>query len=149
MKKLATLLLVAVSLGAAVTAWGRTAYRPADEVSAEAESAFGEILDLWHEKRYDDLYERTLQTGKLTRKAFAGRLAKARHHPACCWQKLQEVRVSVKNDDNVVIRAKIGLEGPGDTEYRTGTFKLRRVGGVWRASRSELLSLAGSGKKKR
>jgi len=150
MKKLALLLVLVVLLGAAGAAWGRTAApRPADETSAEAEKALGEILELWHEKKFDDLYDRTLSAGKLTRKGFAGKLAAARHRPACCWQMLQEARVTVKNDDNVVIRAKIGLEGVGDGEYRTGTFKLRRVGGIWRASRSDILSLAGAGKKKR
>jgi hypothetical protein len=149
MKKLTLLVVLAVLLGAAGAAWGRTAHQPEDLVKAEAERAFGEILGLWHDEKFDALYDRTLSAGKLTRKSFADRLAAARHRPACCWTMLQEVRVTVKNDDNVVIRAKIGLEGVGDAEYRTGTFRLRREDGVWRASRSELLSLAGARKKKR
>jgi hypothetical protein len=149
MKKLTVLVMLVVLFGAAGAAWGKSAYQPEEEIQADAERAFGEILGLWHDKKYDELYDRTLSAGKLTRKSFADKLASARHRPTCCWMMLQEVRVAVKNDDNVVIRAKIGLEGIGDAEYRTGVFKLRRVAGIWRASRSELLSLAGTRKKKR
>jgi hypothetical protein len=149
MKRLTLLVMLAVLLGAAGAAWGKKAHQPEDGIRDEAERAFGEILQLWHDKRFDDLYDRTLSGGKVTRKGFAGKLATAPHRPACCWQMMQEVRVTVKNDDTVVVRAKIGLEGVGDTEYRTGAFKLRRVAGIWRASRSDILSLAGGGKKKR
>jgi hypothetical protein len=148
MKKLALVATLTVLLGAVGAAWGKTAHLPEEQIRGEAERAFGEILELWHDKKYDDLYDRTISTGRLTRKSFAGRLAAARHRPACCWQMMQDVRVTVKNDDNVVIRAKIGLEGIGDAEYRTGAFKLRRMDGVWCASRSDILSLAGGGKKK-
>jgi hypothetical protein len=149
MKKLALVVMLTVLFGGTVTTWGRTVYQPEDEIRADAERAFGEILQLWHDKKFDDLYDRTLSGGKLTRKGFTGKLAVAPHQPVCCWQMMQEVRVTVKNDDNVAIRAKIGLEGIGDTEYRVGSFKLKRVAGVWRASRSDILSLAGAGKKKR
>lgn len=149
MKKLMLLVMVAVLLSAAGAAGGKTTYQNEDEIKADAERAFGEILELWHEKKFDDLYDRTLSGGTQTRKSFAGRLAIAPHRPACCWTMLQDVRVSVRNDDNVVVRAKIGLEGIGDTVYRTGMFKLKRVAGVWQASRSDILALAGAGKKKR
>jgi hypothetical protein len=148
MKKLALVVTVTMLLGVGGAAWGKTAHLPEEQIRSEAERAFGEIMELWHEKKFDALYDRTRSTGRLTRKGFADRLAAARHRPVCCWQMVQDVRVTVKNDDNVVIRAKIGLEGIGDAEYRTGTFKLRRVAGVWRASRSDILSLAGGGKKK-
>ena len=149
MKKLAMLLLLAASMCTVCPAQGKTTAMTGDEVKAEAERGLGEILELWHNKKFDDLYEKTLSSGKQTKKSFAGRLSAAPFRPACCWQQMQDVKVTVKNDDYVVIRAKIGLNGAGDTEYRTRSFKLRREGGVWRISRSDILSLAGASKKKR
>ena len=149
MKKLALLIMLGILIVTAGAAWGRKGHPPDDGISADAERSFGEIMALWHEKNFDGLYDRTLSSGKLSRKSFAGKLAKARHRPACCWQMVQDVRVTVKSADSVVVRAKIGLEGPGDIQYRNGTFKMRRVGGVWRVSRADLISLAGTGKKKR
>lgn len=151
MKRLFVLvLLAAVSLCAVGPVQGRTTSRIGDEVvKAEAERGFAEILELWHSRKFDELYGKTLSSGKQTKKSFVGRLSAAPHRPACCWQQLQDVAVTVKNDDSVVVRAKIGMEGIGDTEYRTGSFKLRKQDGVWRISRSDILSLAGSSKKKR
>jgi len=149
MKKLALLSLFAVLICTACPAQGKISAMAGDEVKAEAERGLGEILELWHNKKFDDLYEKTVSSGKQTKKSFAGRLSAAPFRPACCWQQMQDVKVTVKNDDYVVIRAKIGLIGAGDDEYRTGAFKLRRVDGVWRISRSDILSLAGASKKKR
>lgn len=149
MNKLVLLILFAVSVCSVCYARGGKSSLPEDEVKAEAERGFCEIFELWHAKKYDDLYEKTLASGKQTKKAFAGRLAAAPLSPACCWKQVQDVRVTVKNDDNTIVRAKIGLEGPGDTEYQTRSFKLRREDGVWRISRSDILSLAGASKKKR
>ena len=151
MKRLVMLLLLAVvSFCAVCPVQGRTASRVGDDVvKAEAERGFAEIIELWHTGKFDELYGKTLSSGKQTKKSFIGRLAAAPHRPACCWKQLQDVAVTVKNDDNVVVRAKIGLEGIGDTEYRTGSFKLRREAGVWRISRSDILSLSGASKKKR
>ena len=149
MKRLVVLvLLAAVSLCAVCPVQGRTSSRIGDEVvKAEAERGFAEIIELWHARKFDELYGKTLSSGKQTKKSFVGRLSVAPHRPACCWQQLQDVTVTVKNDGSVVVRAKIGLEGIGDTEYRTGSFKLRKEDGVWRISRSDILSLAGASKK--
>ena len=148
MKKLVLSFMLAISLYAVCSAQATTTYMADDEVKAEAERGFAEILELWHNKKFDDLYEKTLSSGKQTRKGFTGKLSATPLRPACCWKQMQDVKVTVKNDDNVVIRAKIGMEGIGDTEYKTGAFKLRKEDGVWRISRSDLLSLAGASKKK-
>jgi hypothetical protein len=61
---------------------------------------------------------------------------------------MQEVGVSVRTGTSVVVRAKLGLDAPGEMEYKTKSFKLSKEDGVWRISRSELLSLAEARKKK-
>ncbi len=149
MRSMCVMALLAVSLCSVCAARERGSFATDDEIRAEAERGFREIVELWHSRKYDELYERTLANGKQTRKGFADRLAAASFTPACCWKQVQDVRVTVKNDDAVVVRAKIGLDGPGDTESRTGSFKLRREEGIWCISRGDILSLAGASKKKR
>lgn len=148
MRRLLRVLMLAVSLFAVGSAQGKTPYMPAEELKAEAERGFGEILDLWRDGKFDALYERTLTGGKQTREGLGARLSAAPFRPACCWEKLQELKVSVKNDDTAVIRAKVGLEGSGGTEFRTRSFKLVKEDGVWRISQADILSLSGTAKKK-
>ena len=150
MRKLALLLvMLMVSLFAVCSAQGKTAYLPAEELKAEAERGFGEILDLWRDAKYNELYDRTMAGGKQTKEGFIGRIAAAPCRPACCWEKLQEVRVTVKSDDAVVIRAKVGLEEIGATTTKTRDFKLAKEDGLWRVSQADILFLSGAAKTKK
>jgi len=73
----------------------------------------------------------------------------AKLKPSCCWEKMQDVAVSIKSSSSVVIRAKIGLDGLNEMEYKTKSFKLTNEFGEWRIARSEILSLAGAGKSRK
>ena len=147
MKRAFICILLVMAMASVCSARVKTDIRAPDEVKAEAEREFGEILELWHGRNWGALYDRTFSSGAQTRESFIGRISAAPCRPACCWQQKQEVAVTVKKGEKVVIRAKIGLEGVGDIQYRTGSFKLRKEHGVWRMSRSDLLSLAGAVKK--
>ncbi len=147
MGRLIFVLMLVVTLVGAGSVQGKSPYMGEDELKAEAERGLGEILDLWREGRFDELYDRTL-AGKQTKESFIGRLAVAPFRPACCWEKMQEVRVSLKNDDSASIRARVGLEGATGTVFRTRYFKLSKDDGVWRISQADLLSLSGASRKK-
>jgi len=109
---------------------------------------FEQILDLWRDGRYNDLFERT-SGGKESKEAFAKRLASAPRKPACCWEKMQEARVSLKSDRDAVVRAKLGFEGGvSGTEFVTKGIKLKRDGGFWVISQSDLFTLAKLSKKR-
>jgi len=150
MRKMVLLVLLAVSLCGASAVQGKTAYLSEDELKVEAERGFGEILDLWRDARYDELYDRTMAGGQQTKEGFVGRLAAAPCRPVCCWEKLQEVRVTVKSEDSVVIRAKVGLEeSSGSTSTKTRDFKLAKEDGLWRISQADILSLSGAAKAKK
>lgn len=140
--------LLALALFAS-SASGKT-LQPADpQLAAEAQRGLEEILDLWREGNYAGLYERTSVTGKESREGLAKKLAAAPRRPSCCWEKMQDVRVSSRSDDAVTVRAKFGLEGgPGGTEYATRSLRLAREGGRWTVSQADILSLAGASKKK-
>jgi len=107
-----------------------------------------QILDLWRDGRYHDLFERTA-TGKESKEQFAKRLASAPRKPACCWEKIQNAQVSFKSDRSVVVKAKLGFEGsvPG-TEFVTKGIKLNKESGYWMISQADLFSLANLSKKR-
>ncbi|WP_243372773.1 hypothetical protein [Geotalea sp. SG265] len=143
---LSAVLFVLISL---TPAPAKTPYLSADELQGEAQRGFGEILDLWRDGRYDLLYDRTIAGGKGSKEQFARKLAAAGKKPACCWEKMQEVKVSVKNDYTVTLKAKVGMEGEGaGTDYVTRSFRLQKEDGVWCISQSDIFSLAGERKKK-
>jgi hypothetical protein len=149
MKRLIMLLLLAVvtiSLPLSVAAGQRVA--DAEELKSAAVRGFEEILDLWRAGNYGELYNRTLISGKDTRESFSNRMAKAPLKPSCCWEKMQEVSVSVRSPTSVVIRAKLGLDAPGEMAYKTKSFKLNLEDGEWRIARSEILSIAEARKAK-
>jgi len=124
---------------------GASRFAPVDELKSEAERAFGQALDLWRDGQFAQLYDRT-KGGRETREAFARRLIAAPLKPACCWEKMQEVSVRLDGDSIAIVKAKLGFEGRGDTEYQTGSFRLVREDDVWLLSRSDIFSLAGSRK---
>jgi hypothetical protein len=145
------LTMLAALLGCLLTAlplWGKQAVADAEAIRNEATRGFEEILELWRDGRYDDLYGRTLISGKDTKEAFTRTMSSGRLKPSCCWERVQEVGVSVRTPVNVVIRAKLGLEGSEGMEYKTKSFKLAKEDGIWRIAQSELVSLA-EGKKKK
>jgi hypothetical protein len=124
----------------------RNSYQSEEEASNSAKASFEQILDLWRDGRYDDLYERTQRSGKTAKEDFGRKLENGTYKPACCWQKMQDVSVHLENDAFAVVRAKIGLENGSDVTYKTRSYKLVREGDAWRISQSDLFSLAGAKK---
>lgn len=148
MRKFVQLVILFGLLGTVWPVWGKTPYLAEDELKAEAKAGFEKILDLWRDGKYDEVYARTTVGGKQSKEEFVARLAAAPLRPACCWEKLQEVKVVVKGDSAVTIRAKLGFEGVGATEFKTRSFKLMKEEGVWCIAQSDILSLAEAKKKK-
>jgi hypothetical protein len=109
---------------------------------------FEKILDLWRDGRYGDLFERTAG-GKESKEQFAKRLTSAPRRPACCWEKMQEARVSLKSDRAATVRARLGFEGGvSGTEFVTKGIKLKKEDGLWIISQTDLFSLANLSKKR-
>lgn len=140
-----TVIILTVTAGDAAA---RNSYQSDEEASRSVKASFEQILDLWRDGRYDDLYERTQRSGKTAKEDFGRKLESGTYRPACCWQKMQDVSVHIENNAFAVVRAKIGLEANGETTYKTRSYKLVREGDVWRISQSDLFSLAGAKKKK-
>ena len=145
---LLALLLIAFSVLPAQAARRQAKFQTPSGGEQEVLRDFEQILNLWRDGRYAELYERT-SGGKEGKEAFARRLAAAPRKPACCWEKMQEVRVSMKNDRAATVRARLGFEGNvTGTDFVTKGVKLKREANVWVISQSELFSLANLSKKK-
>jgi hypothetical protein len=149
MGKLVVWLTMALVAGLLSPVQAKTLYLPDEGVQAEARQGFERILDLWRDGKYGELYERTTRSGKETKERFIARLDGAPLKPACCWEKMQDVSVSVKKENTVSVRARIGLEGSVEKEYKTRSFKLVKEDGVWKISQTDLLGLSGASKKKK
>ena len=122
---------------------------PATGAEQEVLRDFEQILDLWRDGRYAELYEHTFG-GKEGKETFAKRLEAAPRKPACCWEKMQDARVTLKSGRAATVHAKLGFEGNvSGTEFVTKPVKLKReAGSAWLISESELFSLAQLGKKR-
>lgn len=123
-------------------------YMNTEELKSDAERGFREIITLWRDGRYAELYERTSGGGGRTKEYFIGKLTGAEKKPVCCWDMVQDVVVKVKDDGEAVVYARIGLETAlKGTEYSTRSFKMVKDDGVWLMTQSDLLSLSGAKKK--
>lgn len=142
MKRLTMLFVTAILLLAATSLWAGSDSADAEGIRSEAVRGMEEILDLWRDGNFGELYNRTLISGKDTKESFTRRMASASLKPSCCWEKMQDVAVSVKSQTGVVLRARLGLDATGEMEYKTKSFKLYKEDGVWRIARSEILALA-------
>lgn len=132
---LACLLMVMVA--------GSVAAETGRETAAAAQQGFEEILDLWRAENYEELYTRLEHPPDKGWPYFAQRIVYASRLPACCWEKLQDVRVTVVDPDTVLINAKVGFEVEGiGTRFVVRNFTLRRRNGVWQLPLSLILDLA-------
>jgi hypothetical protein len=122
---------------------------PADlNLQPEVQKGFEQVLDLWRDGKYEELYERSFG-GKESREHFRERLSSAPRRPACCWEKLQELKLISGGEGKVTVRARVGLEGGGNGESVTRSFRFVKEDGVWKIARQDILSLSGSSKKKK
>jgi hypothetical protein len=149
MGKLMVMLVLAWSVGLAGTVQARQTAPTESSVAADVERDLGAALDMWRDGRYDDLYERVVPSGKQSKEAFVKKMGATTRRPTCCWDKLRDVQVTVKNDATVTVRAKLGFEDAVGTETVTRSFKMVRKGDTWRLSQTDIISLAGGGKKKK
>ena len=139
---LARAVVLVMFLGGVGQVWGLTPYLGEEELKAEAQRGVEETLDLWRDGRFEELYNRTVASGSKTREQFVRALTAAPLRPVCCWDKIRDVRISLKGDSAATIRATLGFEGGGQTEYKTRPFKLVKEDGVWRMQQKDILSLA-------
>ena len=149
MKGRVILLILVLLSGSVAPVPAKTHHSQRQETRTEPVRGFEEILDLWRDGKFNELYDRTIPSEKQSKESFIARLSSSDRKPACCWEKLQEARVTSQDERKLTLHAKVGIEAKdGSTEFITKQFKLQQEDGVWKVSMSDITSLAGSGKKK-
>ncbi|MBJ6725433.1 hypothetical protein [Geomesophilobacter sediminis] len=140
---------ILVSLLCLVLTLHPTHARAQGDSEARVLQDFERILDLWRDGKYAELYERTLIPGRESREQFARRLSAAPRRPACCWEKMQNAKVSFKGERAAVVKARLGFEGGvSGTEYVTKGIKLKKEDEVWMISQTDLFALGNLVKKR-
>lgn len=110
---------------------------------AEAQQGFKDILVLWRAENYEGLFTRLEHPPDKGWPYFAQRIVYGSRIPACCWEMLQDVKVTLIDADNVVIKARVGLEVEGvGTRFVARDFTLHRSDGVWKLPMHVVLELA-------
>jgi hypothetical protein len=114
-----------------------------EQVAVEARRGFEEILDLWRDDRWDELYDRLIPSHGSGKYAFVDQLNHSARRPACCWEKIQEGSVTFIDPHTASITARLGIEVEGvGTRFVTRTFRLVKEGGVWKLPEADIITLA-------
>lgn len=116
-------------------------------LAGEVKKDVERTLDLWRDGRYEEVYARVIVSGSHTREYFISHLAAAPRRPSCCWEKMQEVRVTVKDTQRATLTARFGFDSGAGVETMTRELKLFKDEGIWKIKIADVLSLAGKGKK--
>lgn len=149
MKRVHLVMGVLAMLLLAATVEGRAPHSADPQLAEEIRRQLATTLELWRSGDYGALYDRTSDTGRESREGFARKLAGAARHPACCWEQLQEVRVTVRSPDTATLQGRFGLEGgPAATEFSTRSLRLVLEDGIWKVARADILALAGEKRKR-
>jgi hypothetical protein len=143
MKTLVFAALVLALLFPAAGSWAGDTNAAREQVKAEAQRGFEEILDLWRAERFDELYDRLVPAGGSDRWQFVDQLNHSARRPACCWEKIQDVSVVYLADDSVLLTARLGIEVEGfGTRFVTRSLRLVKETGVWKIAEHEIIALA-------
>ena len=143
MKRLLVMILALAIYLCSAGAWADDSQRRQQQITSEARQGFEEILDLWRQEQFDDLYDHLVSDPGSERWDFVNQLNYSARRPACCWEKLQDVAVVYHDDTTVLLTAKLGIEVEGfGTRFVTRTFRLVKETGVWKLPESDILSLA-------
>ena len=86
-----------------------------------------QILELWRAENYEGLFVRLEHTPEQGWPYFAQRIVYGSRIPACCWEMLQDIRVTVLDAENVVIKARVGFEVEGVGTRQAERHSCRRL----------------------
>jgi hypothetical protein len=130
-----------------------------EEVVTSARASFMEIVALWKDEKYGDLYEfGTLRSQqRLSKEDFEKRMRKAKKRLECCWATVQDVKGLYKSSTEVNIKAKMGYRLAGSSNphrkaspevsenasFEHETFYLIYQNGRWRINLFRILEKSG------
>ena len=143
MKYILVAILTLVTCHCFAGTWADDSQRRQQQITGEARQGFEQILDLWRQEQFDELYDHLVSDPGSDRWDFVNQLNYSARRPACCWEKLQDVAVVYLDNTTVLLTAKLGIEVEGfGTRFVTRTFRLMKEAGVWKLPQTDILSLA-------
>ncbi len=122
----------------------------ADQRNDPREQALSDALDLWHEGRFEQLYDTLSHRSGMTRERFTQAMGEVTERPACCFTKLRNFRLISAGRTTAKVYAQIGMEGgPGADDSKSREFTLDHEEGRWKMRLTDIKALAGTGGAKR
>jgi len=113
-------------------------------IESAAEETLKEIIDLWKNNKFEELYEYGSRTSKvsLSKEKFVDGMRKKYWGLASSWETIRDIESDVRSSTSVYVKAKIGFKpkAGGDSKFVTETFTMILEGGKWRTGLSKILS---------
>ena len=138
------LLLVLMSLVPSLAFAGGLTATEKKNIESDAIAAFDTMFGLWKDGKYEDLYEYGSRRShaSMSKEKFVMKMRKKSYELASSWETIRDREAEVASRKLVYISAKIGYRskgGPGDTKFRTETYRLELEGDRWRIDLSKIL----------
>ncbi len=132
------LLTPSLSLGASLTSGEKR------RIESAAEETLKEIIDLWKNNKFEELYEYGSRTSKvsLSKEKFVNQMKNKYWGLASSWETIRDIESDVHSSTSAYVKAKIGFKpkAGGDSKFVTETFTMILESGKWRTGLSKILS---------
>ena len=115
------------------------------ETIQQVESAFNEIVNLWYDQKFDELYDRFVykEKGTISKGKLINRMTKEKKKLACCWQKVQDVKIKIYSSGKAEVKAKFGFEDlSNEISYVTAEIPLYLKHETWMVKVKDILDTA-------
>jgi len=113
-------------------------------IGSSAEEALKEVISLWKDGKYEELYEYGYRTNQasLSKEDFIRRMKSISWELSTAWETVRDVEADVVSPRSVYIRAKLGFrkKAGGETKFVTETFQMTMEGDRWRTGLYKIIS---------
>ena len=113
-------------------------------IGLSAREALKEVLSLWKDGKYEELYEYGYRTNQvsLSKENFIKRMKNKPWELSTAWEAVRDVEADVVSPRSVYVRAKLGFrKKTGDeTRFTTETFQMTMEGDRWRTGLYKIIS---------
>lgn len=113
-------------------------------IGSSAEEALREVISLWKEGKYEELYEYGYRTNQvsLSKENFIRRMKNRSWDLSTAWETIRDVEADVVSPRSVYVRARLGFRRKtgGETKFVTETFQMTMEGDRWRTGLYKIIS---------
>ena len=114
------------------------------QIGSSAEEALKEVISLWKDGKYEELYEYGYRTNQvsLSKEDFIRRMKNKSWELSTAWETIRDVEADVVSPRSVYVRARLGFRKKtgGETRFVTETFQITMEGDRWRTGLYKIIS---------